>query len=90
MLTLVLLADRKARELRNRFASAMRIDMKTWLGLTLRSSGKVCNIRSQVAHVQLLRTPTRFVGLLQGMETKNAGSQCSFVLEVQFWSYSFM
>ena len=68
----------------------MRIDMETWLGLTLRGSGQVCDIRSQVAHVQLLRTPTKFVGLLRGMETVNAASQCSFVLEVQFWSYSFM
>jgi len=68
----------------------MRIDMETWLGLTLRSSGRVCIIRSQVTHVQLLRTPTKFVGLLRGMETQNASSQCSFVLEVQFWSYSFM
>jgi len=68
----------------------MRIDMETWLGLTLRSSGKVCDIRSQVTHVQLLRTPTKFVGLLRGMETKNAGSQCSSVLEVQFWFYPSM
>jgi len=67
----------------------MRIDMETWLGLTLRSSGRVCDIRSQVADVQLLRTPTKFLGL-RGMETKNAGLQCSFVLKVQFWSYSFM
>ena len=86
-LRLVSVADRK---LRNRLASAMRIDMETWLGLTLRISGRVCDIRSQVAHVQLLRTPTKFVGLLRGMETKHAGSQCSFVLEVQFWLYSFM
>jgi len=62
----------------------MRIDMETWLGLTLRSSGRVCDIRSQVAHVQLLRTPTKFMGLLRGMETKNAGLQCSL-----FWRYSF-
>jgi len=48
----------------------MRIDMETWLGLTLRSSGRVCEIPSQVAHVQLLRTPTKFLGLLRGMETK--------------------
>jgi len=68
----------------------MRIDTETWLGLTLRSLGRVCDIRSQVAHVQLLRTPTKFVGLLRGMETKKAGSQFSFVFEVQFWSYSFM
>ena len=87
---LVFIADRKARKLRNRLASAMRIDIEIWLGLTLRSSGRVCDIRSQVAPVQLLWTPTKFVGLLQGMETKNADSQCSFVLEVQFWSYSFM
>jgi len=52
--------------------------------------GRVCDLRSQVAHVQLLRTPTKFVGLLGGMETKNTGSRCSFVLEIQFWSYSFM
>jgi len=63
---------------------------ETWLRLTLRSSGRVCDIRSQVAHAQLLRTPTKFVGLLRGMETKYAGSQRSFVLEVQFWSYSFI
>jgi len=87
---LVSIAGRKARKLRNRLASAMRIDMETWLGLTLRSSGRVCEIPSQVAHVQLLRTPTKFLGLLRGMETKNTGSQCSFVLEVQFWSCSFM
>jgi len=68
----------------------MRIDMETWLGLTLRSSGRVCDIRSQVAYVKLLRTPMKFVGLLRGVETKNAGSQCFFVLEVQFWSYSLM
>jgi len=74
----------------HRLASAMRIVMETWLGLTLWRSGRVCDIRSQVAHVQLLWTPTKFVGLLRGMETKNAGSQCSFVLEVQFWSYSSM
>jgi len=49
----------------------MRIDMETWLGLTLRSSGRVCDIRSKVAHVQLLRTLTKFVGLLRSMETKN-------------------
>jgi len=36
----------------------MRIDMETWLGLTLRSSGRVCDICSQVAHAQLLQTPT--------------------------------
>jgi len=29
--------------------------METWLGLTLLSSERVCDIRSQVAHVQLLR-----------------------------------
>jgi len=87
LLRLVSIADRKAR---NRLASAMRIGMETWLGLTLQSSGRVCDIRSQVAHVQLLQTPTKFVGLLRGMETKNAGSQWSFVLEVQLWSYSLM
>jgi len=68
----------------------MCIDIETWLGLTLRGSGRVCDIRSQVAHVQLLRTPMKFVGLLRDMETKNAGSQCSIVLEVQCWSYSIM
>jgi len=62
----------------------MRIDMETGLGLALRCSGRVCDIRSQVAHVQLLRTPMKFVVLLRGMETKDTGSQCSFVLEVQF------
>ena len=90
MVRLVSIADRKARKLRNRLASVMHIDMETWLGHTLRSSGRVCDIRSQVTHVQFLRTPTKFVGLLRGMERKNAGSQCSFVLEVQFWSYSFV
>ena len=84
------MAGRKARKLRNRLASAIRIDMETWLGLTLWSFGRVCEIPSQVAYVQLLRTPTKFLGLLRGMETENAVSQCSFVLEVQFWSYSFM
>jgi len=67
---LVSIVDRKAHKLRNRLASAMRIDMETWLGLTLRSSGRICDIHSQVAHVQLLWTPTKFVGLLRGMETK--------------------
>jgi len=45
--------------------------------------GLLCDIRSQFAHVQLLRTPTKFVGLLRGKTTKNAGSQCSFVLDVR-------
>jgi len=48
----------------------MRIDMETWLGLTLGSSERVCDIRSQATHVQLLRTPTKFLGLLRGMEKK--------------------
>ena len=34
-LRLVSIADPKARKLRNRLASVMRIDMETWLGLTL-------------------------------------------------------
>jgi len=65
----------------------MRIDM---VGTHSAKFGRVCDICSQVAHVQLLRTPTKLVGLLRGMETKNAGSQCSFVLEVQLLSYSFL
>jgi len=69
-LRLVSIADPK---LRNGLASAMRIDMETWLGLTVRSWGRVCDIRSQVPHVLLLRTLMKFAGLLQGMETQNAG-----------------
>jgi len=46
MLRLVSIADGKARKLRNRLVSAMCIDIETWLGLTLRSSGRVCDIRS--------------------------------------------
>ena len=63
----------------------MRIDMETRLGLTLWSSGRVCEIPSQVARVQLFRAPMKFLGLLWGMETKNAGSQCSFVLVLLFY-----
>ena len=52
-------------------------------GLLYSQSSRTCSC-------QLLRTPTKFLGLLRGMETKNTCSQCSFVWEVQFWSYSFM
>jgi len=42
----------------------MCIDMELWLGLTLRSLGRVCEIRSQVAHVQLLANTHEIHGVV--------------------------
>ena len=46
-----------------------------WEGLRDSQSSRTCST---------LRTPTKFLRLLQGMKTKNAGSQCSL-----FWGYIF-
>jgi len=50
-------------------------------GLRYSQSSRTCSTFANTHEIQ--------EGLLRGMETKNAGSQCSFVLEVQFWCYSY-
>jgi len=80
------IADRKARKLHNRLASAMRIDIETWLRHTLRSLGRVCYIRSQVAHVHVnfYEHPRNSWGCCEVWKQKTQVRNAPL-----FWRYSF-